>query len=164
MRSFVFICAVLLESSALHAAEKCSAEVKMLLSSPIQTTVTSLSFENKTTGQVYFFDTDELDLLKQGVIVRVRQGANDDLTVKVRIPEDSKQAQTAQLRGRFPWEWPEGKILELSTKVAPDAGASKYADLERLADTKGLSLSTSQGAKTSTILGETLTHHTSPPR
>jgi hypothetical protein len=240
------MCAVLLESLALHAAEKCSAEVKMLLSSPIQTTVTSLSFENKTTGQVYFFDTDELDLLKQGVIVRVRQGADNDLTVKVRVPEDNKQTEIAQLRGRFPceinqtgsgkdtdysvrrdykalqlpktgsdlsrflsptqkrllheagvsidwaqvkrvvdvnvtkwettaqspfrkltlelWEWPEGKILELSTKVAPDAGISMYADLQRLAGTKGLSLSTSQGAKTSTVLGETVTHHASPPR
>jgi hypothetical protein len=56
------------------------------------------------------------------------------------------------------WEWPAGNILELSTKVGPDAGQSKYAELQRLVNMKSLSLSARQGTKTSMVL-ETLTHH-----
>src|SRR5208283_4119709 len=92
MPSFIVICAVLSLSSALRAAEKCTAEVKLLLSPPtIQTVITSLRFEKEVTGRVYFFDTDALDLLKQGVVVRFRQGAVNDFTVKVRVPAGNKQ-------------------------------------------------------------------------
>jgi hypothetical protein len=246
-RALGFICAALFLSPALHAAEKCSAEVKLLLSPPtIQTVITSLGFEKETTGQVYFFDNDELDLLKQGVIVRVRAGETNDLTVKVRVPEGNKQVVTIQLREHFPceinrtgagedtdysvqreykvlqvpelgsdiasllsppqkrllqeaqvlidwrrvkrianvkatkwgtkakspfrkltlelWEWPAGNVLEISTKVAPEAGPSKYAELQRLVDMNSLSLSANQGNKTSMVLGETLARHTSPQR
>jgi hypothetical protein len=246
MRSFGFIFAVVSLSSVLNAGETCSFEVKVLLSpQTIKTVITSLHFEKEKAGRVYFFDTDELDLLKQGAIVRVRQGANNDLSVKVRVPE-SKQVDATQFRRRFPcetnqtgagkdtdysvrrnykvvqipkmgsditnslsppqkrllqegrvsidwglvkrivdvkitkwetttqspfrrltlefWEWPEGNILELSTKSAPDAGTSQYAELQRLADMKGLSLSPSQGAKTKMVLQDTVAHHTSPPR
>jgi hypothetical protein len=240
-----FICAVLFLSSALHAEEKCPVEVKLLLSpSTIQTVIQSLRFEKETAGRVYFFDTDQLDLLKQGVIVRVRQGADNDLTVKVRVPEGDKQAVASQLRKHFQceidmtgsgedtdfsvrrkykalqvpdmgadifpllslpqqrllqeaqvsidwtrvkriadikltkweaaarasfrklalelWEWPAGSILELSTKVGPDEAQSKYAELRLLVNRERLSLSASQGTKTSMVLG-TLTHHLSPP-
>jgi hypothetical protein len=243
---FTFTCTVLLLSTALHAAEECPVEVKLLLSPPtIQTVITSFSFKKEIAGGVYFFDTDELDLLKQGVIVRVRQGADNDLTVKVRVLEGNKQVDTIQLREHFPcevnwtgagedtnysvrrkyktqqlpeigsdissllsppqkrllqearvsidwarvgrianikltkwettdqspfhklileaWEWPTGNILELSTKVAPNAGELKYAELQRLVKVKNLSLSARQGTKTSVVL-ETLGHHTSPPR
>ena len=240
MRSFAFICAVLSLSSAVHAAEQCPAEVKLLLHPPtIQTVITALGFEQGTAGRVYFFDTDKLDLLKQGVIVRVRQGVNNDLTVKVRVPGNDKQADTSKLRMHFPceidqtgigadtgysvrqkykfarvpelggdistllsepqrrllqeagvsidwgrvkriadlkatkwetsaqspfrslalelWEWPTGSILELSTKVGPDAGPSAYAELQRLVTVKDLSLWNRQGAKTSIVL-DMLTH------
>jgi hypothetical protein len=247
MHSFGFICAVASLSSALYAAETCPVEVKLLLSpQTVQTVITSLQFEKEIAGRVYFFDTDELDLLKQGAIVRVRQGANNDLTVKVRVPEANGQVNATQLRERFPcetnqtgvgkdtdysvrrnytvmqmpekgsdihnslrpqqkrllqeagvliawgrvkriadvkvtkwettaqppfrkltlelWEWPDGNILELSTKAAPDAGTSQYAELRRLADMKGLSLGSSQGAKTSRVLQDSVAHHPSPPR
>jgi len=247
MRSFGFICAVASLSSALYAAETCPVEVKLLLSpQTVQTVITSLQFEKEIAGRVYFFDTDELDLLKQGAIVRVRQGANNDLTVKVRVPEANGHVNATQLRERFPcetnqtgagkdtdyslgrkykvlqvpkvggdisnslrppqrrllqeagvsidwsrvkriadvkvtkwettaqppfrkltlelWEWPDGNILELSTKAAPDAGTSQYAELRRLADMKGLSLGSSQGAKTSRVLQDSVAHHPSPPR
>jgi hypothetical protein len=89
----------------LHAEEKCTVEIKLLLSpSTIQSAITSLQFGNEATGRVYFFDTDQLDLLKQGVIVRVRQGANNDLTVKVRVPASNTQAHTSQVRDQFPCE------------------------------------------------------------
>ena len=195
--------------------------------------------------ELYLFDTDVLDLLMRGVIVRVRQGAKNDLTVKVRLLKGNQQVDNSRLRERFPceidrtragaytsyavgrkytatkapdigndiysllsasqikllhaaqvsidwarvrrvaninsttwettaqspsgklalelWEWPAGKILELSAKVGSDAEASKYAELERLVKMNNLSLSASQDTKTSMVL-ETLVDHTSPPR
>ncbi len=210
-----------------HAEEGCPVEIKLLLSSSTtQNVIASLGFENATTGQVYLFDTDALDLSKQGVIMRVRQGAKNDLTVKVRFPKDSRQFDKSRFRERFPceidrtragastsyavaqnykstrvpesgksiysrlsasqiqllhdaqvsidwgrvrriadinsttwqtaaqspsgkltleaWEWPAGRILELSAKAGSDAEASKYAQLELLVKIKNLSLLTSQ--------------------
>ncbi len=74
-----------------------------MLSTATATAIASLGFKNETRGRVYFFDTDSLDLLKQGVIVRVRQGANNDVTVKLRRPE-GRGVENAGLRGRFPCE------------------------------------------------------------
>jgi CYTH domain len=236
-RVFAFICLLFL-SPGLQAEETCPVEVKLLLSpATIQTVIASLGFEKETATRVYFFDTDALDLLRQGVIVRVRQGADNDLTVKVRVP-DSLQVDTSRLREHFPceidrtgaeentsysvrrkyktlhvpgmgkdissllnpsqerllrearvaidwarvmqiaaikstkwettaqppfrklalelWEWSAGNILEISTKVSPDAAPTKYAELQRLANVKGLSLSAEQGTKTRAVL-ETLT-------
>jgi hypothetical protein len=86
-----WICAVLLLSCALHAQERCAVEVKLLLlPAEAPATIASLKLKKETTGQVYFFDTDALDLLSKGVIVRVRQGGDNDLTVKVRPPEAKK--------------------------------------------------------------------------
>jgi len=237
-RVFAFIGAVLFLSPALRAEVMCPGEAKLLLSPPtIQTVIASLSFEKQTTTRVYFFDTGALGLLKQGVIVRVRQGADNDLTVKVRVPEGDKQVDTARLRKLFPceidrtgtgedtdysvrreykapqvpetgsdinslfspqqqrllreahasidwarvmrianikstkwettaqpsfrklalelWEWSAGSILEISAKVSPETGPATYAELQRLANKKGLSLSAEQGTKTRAVL-ETL--------
>jgi hypothetical protein len=95
-RAFALISVALFLGYSLHAEEKCPVEVKLLLSAPAQTVIASLSFEKETAGRVYFFDTDERDLSKQGVIVRVRQGADNDLTVKIRVPESSKQVDVPQ--------------------------------------------------------------------
>ncbi len=106
-RTFSFQCALLFLSCLLQAQQKRPAEIKLLLSPPtIQTVLASLGFEKQTASRVYFFDTDALDLLKQGVIVRVRQGADNDITVKERVPEDNKdnKAGTSQLREHFPCE------------------------------------------------------------
>jgi len=245
-RVFALIGAILLLAPALHAEDKCPVEVKLLLSPPTtQTVIASLGFERETTGRVYLFDTDALDLSMQGVILRVRQGAKNDITVKVRLPKGNQQVDNSRLRERFPceidrtragantsyavgrkykaakvpeigndiysllsasqikllhearvsidwarvmrianinltkwettaqspygkltlelWEWPAGKILELSAKAGPEAEASKFAKLERLVEAKNLSLSASQDTKTSMVL-ETLTDHTLPPR
>jgi hypothetical protein len=232
--------------SRLRAQETCPGEIKLLLSPPtIQTVIVSLGFEHKAVGEIYLFDTEDLDLMKQGVILRVRQGQNNDLTVKIRWPADDKEVDRSKLRQHFPcemdrtgagedisysvgrkykprrvpetgeeiprilsaqqetllheagvtidwsqvkrlahikltkwesatdrsfgkltlelWESPGGNILELSTKVAPGAGASKYAELQRLLGQKGLPLSKSQGTKTSMVL-EDLAHPVSPLR
>jgi len=93
---------VLLLCSALHAEETCSVEIKLLLSPPtIKSVIASMSFGKQTTSRIYFFDTDNRALLNQGVIVRVRQGAKNDLTVKVRLPQGSNQVESSKLRERF---------------------------------------------------------------
>lgn len=85
------ILVVVLLSSALPAQPKCSAEVKLLLSSAdTQTVIANLGARGETAGRVYLFDTDRLDLLSQGVIVRLREGASNDLMVKLR-PRSGKQ-------------------------------------------------------------------------
>jgi hypothetical protein len=228
----------------LQAQQKCPAEVKLLLSPPtIQTVIASLGFEKETETRVYFFDTDALDLLKQGVIVRVRRGVDNDVTVKVRLSQDSK-VDASKVREHFPceidltgagentsyavrqkyktpripemgkevfsllsapqqkllrdarasidwdrvkriadiestkwettsqppfrklalelWESQAGNILEISTKVGPDAAQTTYAELQRLVRMKSLLLSTSQGTKTRMVL-ETLSQPTSKP-
>jgi hypothetical protein len=98
---FALIGAILVLAPALHAEERCPAEVKLLLS---PTTTQALRFGHETSGRVYLFDTAALELLKQGVIIRVRQGAKNDLTVKVRLPEDSQQTDRSRFDGRFPCE------------------------------------------------------------
>ena len=105
-RTIASIGAVLCLGCALYAKENCPAEIKLLLSPPtIQTVIASLGFEKgETRDRVYFFDTDDLNLLMQGVIVRVRQGGDNDLTVKVRVPEDNKQVDTSRLREQFQCE------------------------------------------------------------
>jgi hypothetical protein len=232
--------------SGLCAQQTCPSEIKLLLSPPaIQTVIVSLGFEHKAAGQIYLFDTGQLDLMKQGLIVRVRQGQNNDLTVKIRWAADRQEVDRSKLRKYFPcemdrtgvgedisysvgrnykprrvpqtgeeirsilsaqqetllqeagvtinwsqvkrlahikltkwesatepsfskltlelWESLAGNILELSTKVAPGAGTSKYAELQRLLDQKGLPLSASQGTKTSMVL-ENLAHPEFPLR
>jgi hypothetical protein len=79
------IATFLLLCSTLPAQESCPAEVKLLLS-PTQTqaAVKALGARGEAKGKVYLFDTGDLALLRQGVIVRLRQGASNDLMVKVR--------------------------------------------------------------------------------
>ena len=96
---------LLLLCSALHAQEACPVEIKLLLSpASVKSAISSLGFGEETTGRIYFFDTDNLSLLAQGVIIRVRQGAKNDLTVKVRLPEGNNQMDTSKLQARFACE------------------------------------------------------------
>jgi len=215
-------------------------EVKLLLSpTETQAAIAALRAKKETSGRVYFFDTGALDLLSQGVIVRLRQGAKSDLTVKLR-PHNAKKLSTpsegmigfkcevdltqeganssysiirqlaveeppqtgtdvsrllssAQIKlledaqvsvdwtrvkrvaeitstdwqtqsqphlGKLAlelWEWPGGRVLELSTKVSSDAGSSGYKELQRLVTTKQLAMSPDQRVKTSIAL-EAITH------
>ncbi len=55
------------------------------------------------------------------------------------------------------WEWPGGKILELSTKVSSAAGSSTYAASQQLANANHLAMSPDQRVKT-TIALEAITH------
>jgi hypothetical protein len=217
------------------AEEACPVEVKVLLSSVTpQRVIASFGFDHERAGLVYFFDSESLDLLMQGVIVRVRQGANNDLTVKFRPPPGNPHIEHPQLRDQFAceidrtqaaanvsysvgrhykatsvpetgtdvyslftemqskllsqarvsidwgrviriadihsttwqtgaqspygklslelWEWPAGRVLELSAKGPPATDASRYADLERLLAMKSLPLDTRQDTKTNLVL------------
>jgi hypothetical protein len=79
------MCTALLICASLHAQETCDVEAKLLISpEQTQAAVAALRAKKETTGQVYFYDTSALDLLSHGVIVRLRQGADNDLSVKVR--------------------------------------------------------------------------------
>jgi hypothetical protein len=225
----------------LHAQNGCDVEVKLLLSSAEdQAAVSALNVKKEAMGFVYFFDTNTLDLLSQGVIVRLRQGIDNDLTVKLRLPKGEKVSDSATEEETFKcevdllgdganpsysissrytgnslpqtgfdiarrlspgqkklleetkayidwsrveriveiratawqsktwphfnkltlelWEWPEGRILELSTKAGSNAGPMTYAMLQDLVRSKSLSLSRDQRSKTSTVL-ESITHH-----
>ena len=85
------LCVLLSFGSTLHSQERCNVEVKLLLSPmQAQAAVTSLNFEKEAAGRVYFFDTGALGLLSQGAIVRLRRGAKNDLTVKLRSPNAKK--------------------------------------------------------------------------
>jgi hypothetical protein len=232
-RAFLLVGSLLLLGIA-HAQD-CPVEVKLLLSSPAaQPVIAALDFKKRTEGLVYFFDTESLDLLMQGVIVRIRQGANNDLTVKLRPAQGNTTADHSQLRKDFPceidrtreradtsyavgrqytvvnvpesgadvyrllsasqksllmeggvsidwvrvirianirstkwqtsahspygklalelWEWPVGKILEVSSKAPGASDVPQYTRLEQLLQMNGLALNANQNTKTTTVL------------
>ena len=233
-RTCLPVVAFFLLCSSLHAEKACPVEIKLLISPPtIDSVISSLGFEKEASSHVYFFDTANLGLLKQGVILRVRQGGKNDLTVKLRFPDGDKRAASAELREHFEcetdrtgsesstsfsvgqkytpnsvpvkgddflsalsprqrkllqaakvsidwssvkrtdinsktwettsqapfrkltlehWEWPEGEILELSTRVAPNEPGFKSANLEQIVNAKGISPSTDQETKTGSLL------------
>jgi hypothetical protein len=102
--AFPFILAVFF-FSPLNAQEACSVEIKLLLSpASIKSTVSSLDFGKPSEGEIYFFDTASRSLLAQGVIIRIRQGAKNDITVKIRLPEENDKAGNSTLGERFACE------------------------------------------------------------
>ena len=83
LSAMLFVC------TACAAQERCSTEVKLLLSpAEIPAAVGTLKAQAEPSGNVYFFDTERRDLLAQGVIVRLRRGSSRDLTVKLRPPQE----------------------------------------------------------------------------
>ena len=87
---YLSLLAALLMVINLHAQKICSEEVKLLLSPPqVQSAITALDARRETHGRVYFYDTPALDLLSNGVILRLRDRAEVDLTAKLRpLPGD----------------------------------------------------------------------------
>jgi hypothetical protein len=87
---YLSLLATLLVVTSLRAQKLCSEEVKLLLSPPqVQSAITALNARQETHGRVYFYDTPALDLLSKGVIIRFRDRAEVDLTVKLRpLPGD----------------------------------------------------------------------------
>lgn len=234
VRYFAAIATFLIVSS-LHGQETCNEEVKLLLSpTQVQAAIPALQARGETHGRVDFYDTPALDLLSKGVILRLREGEEIDLTAKLRpvsgekfvdptggrerykcevdlndgvevrsysvqkkyvaakapetgegvlqllsegqkklledskVPIDWKRVErVAEIRstswttkakaplGKLSlelWEWPGGRILEVSTKVAPDVGQATYLGLQQLANQHGLALSADQHSKTAIAL------------
>jgi len=111
-----FGCVTLLLCTSLHAQENCNVEVKLLLApAEIQAAVTALNAQKETAGRVYFFDTGALDLLSQGAIVRLRRGAKNDLTVKLRPPNAKKFSAPSEGRDGFKCE------VDLTSEGANDS-------------------------------------------
>src|SRR3982751_1946318 len=89
---------LLVMGHAAYAKEDCAVEIKMLIAPSDQArALAQLGFSKHQRGRVFFYDTAGLDLLKQGVILRIRQGDEDnDLTVKLRPPEDRSFADPSR--------------------------------------------------------------------
>jgi hypothetical protein len=69
----------------LYGQETCDEEVKLLLSpTQVQTAILALQARGETHGRIYFYDTQSLALLAKGVILRLREGAEIDITAKLR--------------------------------------------------------------------------------
>jgi hypothetical protein len=219
----------------LHGQETCDEEVKLMLSpNQVQAAIAALGARGEIDGRIYFYDTPKLDLLSSGVILRLREGAEIDITAKLRPVSGEKfvdptggreaykcevdlnggvEAQSFSVQKAFPdakipetgpelfqllsigqkklledskvqidwkrvrrvanirstswtartkgplgklslelWEWPGGSVLELSTRVARDAGQTTYGELQELAKKDGLALSKDQHSKTAIAL------------
>lgn len=121
--------------AALHAEERCPVEVKLLLpASTTRAVIASLGFGNEARTRVYLFDTDTLDLLTQGVIIRVRKGGKSDLTVKVRLPKEKQKIANSPSSDQFPCEIDRTR----SAANTSFAVARKYAALEVPENGKGI--------------------------
>jgi hypothetical protein len=235
-RSTLILMETFLVVFSLNGQQTCNEEVKLLLSpTQVQAAILDLRARGETHGRVYFYDVPGLDLLKNGVILRLREGEETDITAKLRpisgekfldpsggrerykcevdlndgvenqsfslqngyvtakvpetgeeffqllsegqktllesskVPIDWKrvnriaeiQSTSWTTRAQPPfgklslelWEWPGGSVLEVSTKVAPDAGQSAYVELRDLANKHGLVLNMNQRSKTAIALG-----------
>jgi hypothetical protein len=231
----LYISAMLFVGGTCAGQDRCNTELKLLLSpAEIQATVITLKAQKKSSGAVYFFDTEKRELLAQGVILRLRRGSTSDLTFKLRlpqsknfkdptsgeekfkcevdvaadetsisysvrnsfagrqIPETGNDIYRAFSKGQLRllkvarvvvdwnqvkrvadievtdwqiksgpqseklalelWEWPRGKILELSRKSESESGSKAYEELRKMALNKGLTLSANQRSKTRMVL------------
>ena len=87
-------------------------------------------------SRIYFYDTPKLDLLANGLILRIRQGADNDLTVKLRPA--SEQQFTARAEGNKNFKC-EGEVIDgvespsYSTKEKFDASSVPQTGEEVLA-------------------------------
>jgi hypothetical protein len=102
---YVALIAVLLFVSSAHGQETCSEEVKVLLSpTQVQAAVPSLQARGETHGRVDFYDTPGLDLLSKGVILRLREGEEIDITTKLRPVSGEKIVDPSGGRERYQCE------------------------------------------------------------
>ncbi len=89
----------------LHGQETCDEEVKLLLSpTQVQAAIPALQARGETHGRIYFYDTPGLDLLAKGVILRLRKGAEIDITAKLRPLSGEKFSDPSGGRERYKCE------------------------------------------------------------
>jgi hypothetical protein len=91
--------------SSLHGQETCDEEVKLLLvPAEVKVAIPALQARGETHGRVYFYDTPALDLLSNGVVLRLRERAEIDLTAKLRPLSDKTYADPSGGRERYKCE------------------------------------------------------------
>src|SRR5260370_37920482 len=90
-RLYVLLLVVVFICVDLRAQESCNFEAKLLLvPTQVQAAIPLLHATRELRTRISFYDTPALDLLSKGLILRLRQGASSDLTVKLR-PLPGKQ-------------------------------------------------------------------------
>jgi len=104
-RSTLILMATFLLVLGLHGQETCAEEVKLLLSpTQVQAAILALRARGETHGRIYFYDTPGLDLLAKGVILRLREGAEIDITAKLRPHSGEKFFDPSGGRERYKCE------------------------------------------------------------
>jgi hypothetical protein len=104
-RSIVILIAMFLIVIRLHGQETCDEEVKLLLSpTQVQAAILALQARRETHGRIYFYDTRSLALLSKGVILRLREGAEIDITAKLRPLSGEKFLDPSGGRERYKCE------------------------------------------------------------
>ncbi len=89
----------------LHAQETCAEEVKLLLSpTQVQAAILALQARGETHERIYFYDIQSLALLAKGVILRLREGAEIDITAKLRPLSGEKFLDSSGGRERYKCE------------------------------------------------------------
>ena len=104
-RSTLILMATFLVVFSLNGQETCGEEVKLLLSpTQVQAAIPALRARGETHGRVYFYDVPGLDLLAKGVILRLREGAEIDITAKLRPLSGEKFLDPSGDRERYKCE------------------------------------------------------------
>ena len=90
---------------SLNGQERCNEEVKLLLSpTQVQAAILDLRARGETHGRIYFYDVPGLELLANGVILRLREGAEIDITAKLRPLSGEKFLDPSGGRERYKCE------------------------------------------------------------
>src|SRR5438874_1933474 len=98
---------------------QCRAEAKLLVSpGHVRTSVAALHATAGSQRQIYLYDTEALELLLHGVILRLRTGARGDLTVKLRWDNNNP--------GRAPEK---GKRTKCEVDVVGSAELTSYSQV-----------------------------------
>lgn len=112
---------VVLLCGAQGTLAQCTAEAKLLVSPrSVRTSVSALHAGPESRRQIYLFDTDDLELLLHGVILRLRTGARGDLTAKVRLENDNPERALE-----------ESKSTKCEVDVVGNADLSSYSVARR---------------------------------
>ena len=84
---------------ATTSTESCDVEVKLLIDVKDPSRAAALlGFGEARSREVSFYDTEQLELLRMGVILRFREGSKNDITVKLR-GQDTADANKAAVKG-----------------------------------------------------------------
>jgi hypothetical protein len=138
MRLFVLLFVAGPFSLELKAQVSCNAEAKLLLvPKQAEAAIPLLHATGELRTRIYFYDTPSLDLLSKGLMLRLRKGANGDLTVKLR-PLDGERFSGSSGRGeRYKCEVEitggvEGRSYSVGTRYRAEQVPESGMELARL--------------------------------